>query len=448
MSLTFGILVILTAIVLIILLTSVLRFNAFLSLFVVSLFVAIVTLPLPDIVPVLKKGFGDTMNSIGLIIIFGSIIGVLLDISNATTSIANYLLKLTGDKKAPLATSLTGFISGLTIYCDSGFIVLSGLNRSVTAKSKFHPVVMASVLAGSLYGVHNLIPPHPGATAAAGILDVNVGKLILAGILTAVVATAAGIAWVFFISKKIKLSDGNSMPDPQIDEKNKGFDGNLPSVGHALFPIALPILLITISSVVEILFPGDTSPFSQVIKFAGDPVIALMLGMFAGFSLIPQNNFKNNLDKFINSAIEKAGPIIIVTAGGGLFGAVIKSTGVGEQVGVLLSETGMGLLIPFIIAFVLKTAQGSSTIAIITAASIIAPMLDSLGFSGEWDKILVILSMGAGAMMISHANDSYFWVITKFSGLEVKDSLKVYSTMTIAMGLSTLLVVLALAGLS
>lgn len=354
MGLTFGLSIIFLAIILIILMTSVFRFNAFLSLFIVSLLVSIATLPLADIVPALKKGFGDTMNSIGLIIIFGSLIGVLLDFSKATLSIANYLLKLTGKSKVPAAIALTGFISGMTIYCDSGFIVLSGLNRSVTAKSKFHPVVMASVLAGSLYAVHNLIPPHPGATAAAGIMEINIGKLILTGIIVSAIASFAGIAWAFFISKRIKLE--TKKEETKITEFEEEL--NLPSVGYSLLPILLPLLLITGKALFSFIYPENESFILQTINFIGDPVIALMLGMFVGFSLIPKQNYKNNLNKLIQSAIEKAGPIIIVTAGGGIFGAVIKSTGVAQQVGMILSESGLGLLIPFAIAFILKTAQG------------------------------------------------------------------------------------------
>jgi GntP family gluconate:H+ symporter len=168
-----------------------------------------------------------------------------------------------------------------------------------------------------------------------------------------------------------------------------------------------------------------------------------MIGMFLSFLLLPGFNLKT-VNHVITSSVEKAGPIIIITAAGGIFGAVIKATGTGEQAGTWLAGTGLGLLIPFLITFMLKTAQGSSTVAIITAASIMASVTDSMGFSGETGKLLVMLSMGAGSMMVSHANDSYFWVITNFSGIDSGDTLKVYSSATIIMAFTALAAVYGL----
>lgn len=430
MSLQLGLSLILASILLIILLTSWLKVNAFLSLFMVSFFLALVVLPFQDIVPVLKKGFGDTLASIGLIIIFGAVIGVTLDVTGATYSMAGYILNKVGKKRAPLAMLVTGFTTGLPIFCDSGFVVLSGLNTSLARKSNTHPVFMASVLATSLYAVHCLIPPHPGATAAAGILDANIGKVVLIGILVAIPAALAGYGWARFVSRRFRLK--TAIPSPAGEEIRQ----RLPSPGRSLMPVIIPLLLITLKSVIHLMLPGDTL-LLRIIGLLGDPVIALMIGMFLSFRLF-QRVTREVINKVIASSIEKAGPILILTAAGGIFGAVIKATGTGEQAGRLLAATGMGLLVPFLITAVLKTAQGSSTVAIITAASLVAPMLPSLGLSGESQKILVLLSMGAGSMMISHANDSFFWVITNFSGIEADDTLKVYSTATIVMGITAL----------
>ncbi len=141
------------------------------------------------------------------------------------------------------------------------------------------------------------------------------------------------------------------------------------------------------------------------------------------------------MNSVFTEAIEKAGPILIVTAAGGMFGMVIRETGIGEAAGKLLAGTGAGLLVPFLIAALMKTAQGSSTVAIITTASFIVPMLESLGLGSDWGRILAMLSMGAGSMIVSHANDSYFWVISSFSGLDIKTTLRVYSSSTLVMGI-------------
>jgi GntP family gluconate:H+ symporter len=438
MSLLLGLCLILAGIIVIIILTSWLKLHSFLSLFLVSLVLAILVIPLPEIVPVLKKGFGDTMASIGLIIIFGAIIGVTLDYTGATISMANYILKKTGKQNAPAAISITGFITGLPIFCDSGFIVLSGLNRSMTAKSRSNPVFMSTILACSLYSVHCLIPPHPGATAAAGIIGANIGQLVLIGIAVAIPASLAGYFWAKFLTRR--AGDGSVtdtptgwVPPPQ----------GVPKAGMSFMPILVPLLLITLKSLFNFLIPGSKAIPALIIGFLGEPVIALMIGMFLSFLLLPGFNLKT-VNHVITSSVEKAGPIIIITAAGGIFGAVIKATGTGEQAGTWLAGTGLGLLIPFLITFMLKTAQGSSTVAIITAASIMASVTDSMGFSGETGKLLVMLSMGAGSMMVSHANDSYFWVITNFSGIDSGDTLKVYSSATIIMAFTALAAVYGL----
>ena len=439
MTLLFGLSLILAGIILIIVLTSWLKINAFLSLFLVSLLLAITVLPFPDVVPALKRGFGDTMASIGLIIIFGAVIGVTLDYTGATRSMANYILAKTGEANAPAAISITGFVTGLPIFCDSGFIVLSGLNRSMTARSNSNPVFMASVLACSLYSVHCLIPPHPGATAAAGIVGANIGQLVLAGIAVAIPVATAGYLWARFMTKRFPVKTNRNIDA----ESEESATSPLPSPGKSFLPILAPLLLITGKSLVGFFFPGISSIWINLVGFLGDPVIALLLGMFLSFMLLPGFSRKS-INHILSVSIEKAGPIIIITAAGGIFGAIIKATGTGEQAGAFLSQTRLGLLIPFLLTFILKTAQGSSTVAIITAASIMAPMLDNMGFPGETGKMLVMLAMGAGSMMVSHANDSYFWVITNFSKIEADDTLKVYSTATIVMGVTGFAVVLVL----
>jgi GntP family gluconate:H+ symporter len=437
MSLSLGLSLVITGILLIIALTSWLKINSFLSLFLVSLLLALVVLPFPDIVPALKKGFGDTMGSIGLIIIFGAVIGVTLDKTGATLSIAEFILRITGKGNASRAIAITGFITGLPIFCDSGFIVLSGINNSLTIKSNTNKVFMATALACALYSVHCLIPPHPGATAAAGIIGANIGNLVLIGILVAIPASVAGYVWARWMTRKLK-------PDETVSHQETADEIRiLPSPGKSILPVLIPLVLITGRSLSGFIVGSDQPAVAKLITFCGDPVIALFIGMVLAYVILTDLSRKT-MNDLLSAAIEKAGPIIIITAAGGIFGAIIKATGTGEQAGVFLSQTRLGLLIPFLLAFILKTAQGSSTVAIITAASIIGPMLQSLGFEGESGKMLVMLAMGAGSMMVSHANDSYFWVITNFSGIQANDTLKVYSTSTIIMGITSFLIVLIL----
>lgn len=428
---TISILVLLS-IVLIILLTSVTKLNAFASLFIVALLLAMVALPYKNVVDILKQGFGSTMASIGFLIIFGATIAVVLDKTGGAASIANYILSKTGHSRAASAMSITGFIVGLPIFCDSGYIIMSGLAKSFSSKARIALPFIAFVLATSLYSVHCLTPTHPGALAASGILSANIGMLILAGTIFAIPAALSAFLWVKWQTRKMAYEEAIPSDAETVTVEQ------LPSVRLSLLPIAAPLLLIAIGSLLNVLNISDLNFFLKFLSFLGQPIIALMIGVLLSFPLLRARGIQE-INGVLESAIEKAGPILIVTGAGGMFGLVIKETGVGAFAGEFFLQTGLGLAIPFLIASILKTAQGSSTVAIITAASFIAPMLPALGLDSETGKLLAMLAMGAGSMMVSHANDSYFWVVSRFSGISSNTTLKVYSTATIVMGLVTFL---------
>ena len=434
MDIVFAGLILLGGILSIILLTSVFKFNTFLSLLLVSLLMALMTLPTASIVPVLKKGFGGTLELIGLIIILGTIIGIVLDQSGGALSIARFFLKRTGDKKAPSAMAITGFITGLPIFCDSGFIVLSGICKSLAQSSKTAITVIAPVLAVSLYAVHCLVPPHPGATAATSIIGAPIGTVILLGTLVAIPGIVVSYWFIRFRSQNIIVVTETA----EVTEKPSQI---LPAALSPFLPILIPLALITLKSVFFMVSGLPENSFLKlVIGFVGDPVIALLAGCITAIPLL-RNFTIGQWNKLLDTAIEKAGPILIVTAAGGTFGAVIKESGIVNSLGLQVAALGLGLFIPYIIAVILKTSQGSSTIAIITAASIVAPLLDSLGLSGDWGKTLAILAMGAGSMMLSHANDSFFWVISKFSGMSSSETMRYYSVPTVILSLVSFAVI-------
>ncbi|MFZ2340093.1 MAG: GntP family permease [Bacteroidales bacterium] len=421
-------LLVLISIILIIALTTKFRIHAFIALFIVSLLLAAVTLPAGSIIATMKEGFGTTMASIGFLIIFGAMIGVILDRTGGTLSIAGYILSKTGEKRSPLALGITGFITGLPIFCDSGFIVLSGLAKSLSRKSAVSMPFMATVLATSLYSVHCLIPPHPGALAASGMVNANIGYLIVAGILVAIPGAVSAWLWSSRATRKFKASS----PSPDIAEADN-LSLTLPHVLLSILPIAVPLLLITAKSLAGLFDPDGESIMTKIFELPGEPVIALFIGVLFSLLLMKHKSIAG-MNSVFADAILKAGPILIITAAGGMFGMVIRSTGIGEILGEQLAGSGIGLVIPFMVAVIMKTAQGSSTVAIITAASIVAPMLEMLGLGSEGGRVLAMLSMGAGSMIASHANDSYFWVVTNFSDIKVGETLRVYTTSTIVMG--------------
>jgi len=417
------------SIIAIIILTSTFKIKAFVALFLVSLFLAFATLPPEKIISTIKEGFGNTMASIGFLIILGAIIGITLDRTGGTLSIAKYILSKTGKNRSSQALGITGFITGLPIFCDSGFIILSGLAKSFSSKSKVAMPFMATVLATSLYSVHCLIPPHPGALAAAGVIKVNIGYLIIAGTIFAIPGALAAYFWSRWMTK-----GKNYPPSKELVVEKELSDSELPSAFLSFLPIVVPLVLITLKSLLNLIDKSGQNLFSKVMFFPGEPIIALAIGVVLALLLIKKKSI-DSVNSVFSEAIEKAGPILIVTAAGGMFGMVIKATGTGEAMGRLLAGTSIGLVVPFLIAVVMKTAQGSSTVAIITTASFVAPMLSMLGLDSEWGRILVMLSMGAGSMIVSHANDSYFWVISNFSDIEPDVTLRVYSSSTILMGI-------------
>jgi len=421
----------LVGIAVIILFTAKYRIHAFFALLVACFIVGIgVQLPFISILTAIKEGFGRIMQSLGFIIVLGTTLGVLLEHSGSTRVMANFIIKQTGERKSPLAMSIAGFIVGLPVFCDSGYIVMSGLNQSLAKRTGISVVAMAISLATGLYSVHCLVPPHPGATAAAATIGVDLGKLILVGIAVAIPAMIIGHLWARYAGKKLQHVAASS---EHIDH------GPAPPVIMAFLPVIVPIILITLNSFF-VLEKNGNSFLQKIFSVLGEPVVALAVGIILVFG-----NFykltKQHVGKLLQESAEKAGGILVIIGAGGAFGAVLAAARIGEQFSEAIDLQAMGIFFPFLLTFILKTAQGSSTVAIITASSIVLPLLPALGLDSEKGKLLSVLSMGAGSMMISHANDAYFWVISKFSGLEMKTMLKTYSVATILMRSVTLLVV-------
>jgi GntP family gluconate:H+ symporter len=416
----------------IVLLTTRYKVPAFFALTIAAVLVGLgVGMPLANVVGTLKEGFGGIMKSLGLIIVFGTTLGVVLEYSGATAVMADFILKLTGEKRAARAVSITGFIVGLPIFCDSGFIVLSGLNKTLAKRAKMPLAVMTGSLATGLYAVHCMAPPHPGSTAAAGIIGADIGRLMLYGVIIAIPAMIVGNLWTSYAGKSLPYIGAADSIQPAHTPK--------PSVVNSFLPVLAPILLIAARSV-YMLHPHATSKWLASLLFMGDPVPALAIGVLLSF-WCKSKWLKAELSLLLQDAAEKAGGILVIIGAGGSFGAILAATKIGGHFSQVLNLGAFGIFFPFLLTALLKTAQGSSTVAIITAASIVQPLLFSLGLQGDTGKILCVLAMGAGSMTISHANDAYFWVIAKFSGLEMKTMLRVYSIATLLMGITSILMV-------
>ena len=423
----------LAGIAVIILLTTRLKLPAFFAMLIACFVTGLgVQLSLPGLITISKTGFGNTMQSLGFLIVLGTLLGLLLEHTGSTKVMAEYILKKAGKKNASLALSLTGFIVGLPVFCDSGFIVLSGLNKSMIRRTGLSAITMSVSLASGLYVVHCLIPPHPGAAAAAGTIGVDFGKLILYGILVSFPVMLVGHWWAGYMGKKLPAT---AVDDEEIIKESDA----APPVVQSFLPVIVPIVLIALRSFF-IDHPMASTVWVKNLLALGDPVIALLIAVLLAMFAMKRWN-QTHINRLLHDALEKAGTILLITGAGGAFGAILASTNIGSHFADMPLLKSIGIFFPFILAFILKTAQGSSTVAIITAASIVLPLLPVLGLDTENGKLLCVLSMGAGSMMISHANDSYFWVIAKFAGIDMKAMLRAYSMATIIMGVTAILII-------
>ena len=412
------------------------NFHPFLSLLLAGIVMGFVGgLTETEVTSTLMNGFGKTLGSIGIIIAFGTIIGAYLEKSGGAKTLANWALKVIGKNRSPLAMNITGFIVSIPVYCDSGFIILSSLNKAISKKTKITLLVLGVSLAAGLYATHVFVPPTPGPLAATAALDADLGLVIMLGLIVAIPVSLVGLLWAKFIGKKIKTEVPVVLVDEIKIEK-------LPKTSLAFTPIIIPIILIALKSISG--YP--THPFGEgtiagIISFIGNPVIALFVGVFLAFKLKGKNT-KETHSNWVTSGLKEAGIIILITGAGGAFGAVLRATGIGDIIGSSFSNLEIGLLLPFIIAAVLKSAQGSSTVAIITTAAIIAPILESFGLDSSIGRALSVLSIGAGAMTVSHLNDSYFWVVAQFTEMDTATALKSQTVSTLFQGITGITIVL------
>ncbi len=443
MAETYWLLIVLAVSVLFIILgTTKLKLHPFIVLLLASYLAgAMAGLPIDKIAGTIATGFGNIMAYIGIVIILGTIIGTILEKSNAAIKLAELVLKIVGKRFPGLAMSIIGYLVSIPVFCDSAFVILSSVRKSLHAKTGKSSVALSIALATGLYATHTFVPPTPGPIAAAGNLGLEnqLGQVILFGLGVAAFAMLIGYLWASYIGPKYKSDD-----DVQSDNKKDFSHLKLPSGLKAILPILIPILLIALRSVAT--YP--TQPFGESIlytflNFIGQPINALLIGFLFSLLLFPKFN-KETLTGWIGDGITAAAPILLITGAGGAFGTILKETQIGESLGNILAGYELGIFLPFIIAAAFKTAQGSSTVALVATSALIAPLLSSIGLDSLNGKVLAVMATGAGAMTISHANDSFFWVVTQFSGIDVKTGYKTQTVATLIQGVSSMVFIYVL----
>lgn len=429
------------AIVAMILAISKLKIHPFLSILGVSLILALLSLNLADIPGTIGAGFSGTFSSIGIVIIFGALIGLVLEKTGAALKMSDCVVKLVGKKNPELAILLMGWIISIPVFCDSGFVILNPIRKAMVKRTRTSSVAMTVCLSVGLYVSHCFIPPTPGPIAAAGTLGVGENLLLVMGLgaLISIPALAAGYVFAKYIGKKVQdkyeQSSAENEQTVQTYEELVASYGKLPNAWLSFAPIVVPIILMALSSAFSM--AGITV---ALIKFLGTPIIALAVGVIFSVFVLGTTGKMGEFYDITNETLKTVGPILFITAAGGVLGKVISAgsmvTYITENSTILAT---LGIFFPFILAAILKSAQGSSTVAITTTAGIVAPLLVQLGLDTPAKAALTVIAIGAGAMTVSHANDSYFWVVTNFGDMDVKDGYKTQTLGTLIIGVASMI---------
>jgi GntP family gluconate:H+ symporter len=423
------------------------KIHAFLALIMASVIIGVIGgMPLVNItlengktfgiVNSITTGFGGTLGSIGIIIGFGVMMGQIFERTGAAKRMAQTFLKLFGKKREEEALALTGFLVSIPIFCDSGFVILAPIAKAISRVTKKSVISLGAALAAGLVITHSLVPPTPGPLGVCGIFGVDVGKFILYGIVIAIPMTVACTVYARWVGKRIyQIPDDKEgfvrLPyqEPDYSQDFSIGSENLPSTLESFAPLFLPIILILISTVSSAL--GKTTGFMMVFQFLGSPIVAVGIGLVLAIFTLGRSLTREEAIKEMEKGMASAGIIMLVTGGGGALGQIIKDSGLGTYMAEALAGTAVPIVIlPFIIATVMRFIQGSGTVAMTTAASISAPIILAAGVN----PILGAMACCVGSLFFSYFNDSYFWVVNRTLGVgEVKDQILTYSiTSTIA----------------
>jgi len=438
------------AIIVMIVAISKFKVHPFLAIMAVSLILAgipFVDTVKPDgtkvsgIPTVIGAGFSGTFSSIGIVIILGALIGSVLEKTGAALKLADMVIKVVGKKRPELAIELMGWVVSIPVFCDSGFVILNPIRKALVKRTAVSSVAMTVALSAGLYISHVFIPPTPGPIAAANTLGVGDNLLLVMGlgVVCSIFPLIAGLVYAKFIGKRVKSADevtDNGEVTKTYEELVAEY-GKLPNGFNALAPILVPIILMALGSISSM--AGWTGVLDIACQFLGKPIIALAVGTIFGVIQLATAHKMSDFYNITNETLKTVGPILFVTAAGGVLGKVISSSSmvafITQHAEVL---SAVGIFFPFLLAAILKTAQGSSTVAITTTAGIIAPLLGALGLASPVKTVLCVMAIGAGAMTVSHANDSYFWVVTNFGDMDPEQGYKTQTVCTLIMGIAAM----------
>lgn len=444
MSTTFLLLIVLAAVVFLLFLVLKLKINAFIALILTSMFVGIATgMPLDSIIDSMQKGMGGTLGFVATVVGLGAIFGQMLESSGGAESMARYLIKKFGEKKAPFAMVLTGFFVGIPVFLDVGFIILVPIIYALSRDTKKSVLFYGIPLLAGLAVTHSFIPPTPGPVAVAEIINAELGYVIFWGfILGLPIAILAGPIFGKYISKKIIV-----FPPESIEENLQVKTENQPSFGLIISIIAIPLVLIVFATITDVLVKKSIISdglIPEIIGFIGHPFSALTIStLIAIYFLGIRKGFdKKTILELSTKALGPAGIIILITGAGGVLKQILVDSGIGTMMAESVSGSALPpVLLAWILAAIVRVTQGSATVAMITAAGIMAPVLPIFNL-GSSHTALVVIAIASGATLLSHVNDSGFWLVGKYFGLNEKQTLQSWTVMESIISVSGLVLTL------
>lgn len=423
------------------------RIHVFLAVIVCSIFIGLFGgMGQDDVIASITRGFGNSLSSIGIIIGFGVMLGKLLEMSGATRVMANTFIKIFGKNREEEALAISGFVTALSIFCTSGFIILAPLMKALSKKTKKSVVALGIALAGGLVASHSLVPPAAGPIGVAGILNVNIGRFMLYGTVLSIPIILVSLIYGKYLGKKIRqIPDGEGwtreyeMNPAEAEPELETADSEARSISPimAFAPILFPIVFILLKTGLK-----SAGLENQVVNLLGQPIVALAIGLLIAIYGLMGTFGKAETVNAMEEGLKASGKLMLLVGGGGALGMIIQNSGLGEYIASSIIKTSIPpLLLPFLIASLLRVAQGSGSVAMMTAASVVAPMIATLNL----DPVFAALAACIGAIPFSHFNDSYFWVINESIGIsDTKEQMKVWSVTTTLSGFAALAVLLVM----
>ena len=430
--------VITLGILLLFLLILVVRLNAFIAFILVGLAIGMGQgMELNAIVESIEKGIGNTLGFLVMILGLGAMLGKLVAESGAAQKITNGLIQLFGIKNTRMAVMLTGFIVGVTMFYSVGFVILVPLVFTVAAATGLSLISIALPMLAALSVTHGFLPPHPAPTALSVMFEADMGKTLIYGVIVAIPAILISGPILTRFIPKVKAKPLKEFMTTKVFSEEE-----LPSFSNSILTALLPVILIAVSTLIVNFFPLD-GLWLSIIKFIGNPVIALLLTVLVGtYTLgIARGLNMDGVMKIYGAAVSGITMVLLIIAGAGSLKQILIDSGVSEYIGNLLQITSMSpLVIGWLIATLIRFSVGSATVAGLTTAGIVLPLVQSTGVSPE----LMVLSIGAGSLMLSHVNDSGFWLFKEYFNLNIKETLSTWTVMETSIGISGLLGVLIL----